>query len=91
MIPERRGYKTVGLRLGGHRRLKLFTSRRVANAAREVTEKLDTLYYGVRLGMLLEAVYERGKIEGRGEVFRKLDGLKATVRHRLPGRPARSN
>ena len=88
-MAKKRGFRTVTLQLTRKKRLKLFTSERVANAAEEVGGKLETLYFFTRLGQVLEAVYERGKIEGRGEVFHSVDSLKGSIRHRLPGRPRR--
>ncbi len=61
-MAKKRGYKTVTLRLSKRKRLKLYTSERAVNAAYEVLEKLETLYYGTRLGQVLEAVRRRGQI-----------------------------
>jgi len=89
-MAKKRGYKTVTLRLSKRKRLKLYTSERAVNAAYEVLEKLETLYYGTRLGQVLEAVRRRGQIEGRAQVIEKLDGVKKSLLHRLPGRPRKS-
>lgn len=90
-MAKKRGYRTVTLTLVKKKRkqLKLFTSEQVPNAAHEVLDKLETLFYGVRLGMVLQSVYERGLTEGRGQVFQQFDALKGSLPHRLPGRPRR--
>ena len=89
-MAKKRGYKTVTLQLSKKKRLKLYTSERVVNAAHEVLEKLETLYYGIRFGQVLEAVRKRGQIEGRAQVIEKLDGVKKSLSHRLPGRPRKT-
>jgi hypothetical protein len=86
-VAKKRGYRTVSLQLTRKKRLKLYTSERVANAAHEVLDKLDTLYHGTRLAQVLEEVLKRGRREGRAEVFGKLDAAKKSLPYRLPGRP----
>lgn len=88
-MAKKRGYKSVTLHLSKKRKIKLYTSNNVAKAYHEVLEKLETLYYGARLGLVFDAVRERGRRDGRAEVFEKLDALKQRLPHRLPGRPRR--
>lgn len=48
-----------------------------------------TVYHGVRLSQVMEAVYEPGRRDGRGEVFAATDELKKSkdLPHRKVGRP----
>jgi hypothetical protein len=52
-----------------------------------------TLYEGVRLASVLEAVYSQGKKDGAREAFDALDQgvaqVKKAIPHKRPGRPAR--
>ena len=89
-MAKKRGYRTVTLQMAKkNKKLKLYTSERVSNAAQEIAEKLETLYYFARLGQVLEAVHEHGRKEGRREVFVRMDALKGDLPHALPGRPRR--
>ena len=83
----KKGYRTVTLELPKKKKLKLYTSERIANAAKEVLERLDTLYYATRFGQVIEAAFEHGRKQGVREVFEQLDALKGTIPHKLPGRP----
>jgi len=51
----------------------------VSKALDEVTEDM-TLYHGVRLGQVIEAVYKQGQ----------KDGAKKAVPHRNPGQPKKN-
>lgn len=64
----------------------VYASPRVADALREVVEDM-TLYKGVRLGQVLEAVFETGKKKGREEVFIEIDDVKKQLPFRPPGQP----
>lgn len=68
----------------------VYASPRISKALEEVTKDL-TLYHGVRLTQVLEAVYAQGLKDGaRGafaEIDDKLKEVKAAVPHRNPGKP----
>lgn len=58
----------------------------VAHALRAVSEDMD-IYRGVKLGQLLEFVYDQGKKDGARFVFDSVDELKKVIPHRNPGQP----
>lgn len=70
--------------------LNVYANAKVARALEEVTEDM-TVYHGVRLAEVLEAVHEQGVRDGRREVFEHIDEVKNTpeLKHRNPGRPAK--
>ena len=59
---------------------------RIAQALEEVTVDL-TLYKGVRLGELLQAVYEQGKKDGARQVKDSFDHMMKQIPHKNPGQP----
>ena len=91
----KRGYRTVTLDLPKRRKkkrhLKLYTSPKVHAAAERVLERLqegdNALFYVTKLGQVVEAVLERGRVEGRAEIIAEQDAIKKRVAYRLPGRP----
>jgi hypothetical protein len=58
----------------------------VARALHEVTEDMD-LYKGVRLSVLLEAVYLQGKKDGARGVEDSFLKMMKTIPHKNPGQP----
>ena len=64
----------------------LYAGTKVRSALDEITRDM-TLYHGVRLAEVIEAVYEQGQKEGRKEIIEKMDGIKTTVNYLPPGRP----
>jgi hypothetical protein len=46
-----------------------------------------TLYHGVRLREVMEAIYEQGLKDGRKEIIEKVEGIKIGVNYLPPGRP----
>jgi hypothetical protein len=88
---KRRGYRTVHLDLP-KRAVPVYTSARTADALEEILEDA-TLYEGVRLVQVLDAVYEQGRKDGARATFEALDegvaAAKRAIRHRPPGRPRR--
>jgi len=69
-----------------NRTIRVYAGRRVAEALSELTERM-TIYHGVKLSQILDAVYVQGKKDGAREVFDQLDGLKRAIPHRNPGHP----
>jgi len=59
---------------------------RIVQALREVTVDL-TLYKGVRLGELLQAVYEQGKKDGARRVKDSFGHMMKQIPHKNPGQP----
>lgn len=74
----------------GSKDVAIYATPRVAKALEEVTENM-TLYNGVRLAQVMEAMYEQGKKDGAREAFSELDDklkeVKQAIPHRNPGKP----
>jgi hypothetical protein len=72
-------------------KVRVYAGVRVGRALDEVTEEM-TLYQGVRLSQVLEAVYEQGRRDGRREVFDALGEVQGRkeLAHRTPGRPRKA-
>ena len=74
----------------GSKEVAVYATPRVANALDEITEDM-TLYHGVRLAQVMEAMYEQGKKDGAREAFSELDDklkeVKQAIPHRNPGKP----
>jgi hypothetical protein len=70
--------------------IKIYANARVADALEQLTAEM-TLYHGVKLGQVIDAVYQQGVRDGRREVFERLERLESDpgLRHRNPGRPRR--
>lgn len=83
-------YSITRVPLKGKNVAKVYASPKVAEALREVSEDM-TLYKGVRLSEVLDAVYTQGKKDGARETFdgldRSLADVKKAIPHRTPGRP----
>jgi hypothetical protein len=84
-----RGYRTIRLELR-KTVASVYTSPRTAAALKELVDNM-TLYEGVRMTQILEAVYLQGKKDGAREAFehvdRSLASIKREVPHQRPGRP----
>ena len=59
---------------------------RVAQALHEVTVDMD-LYSGVRLGELLQALYEQGRKDGARQVKESFYQMMKQIPHMNPGQP----
>lgn len=74
----------------GTKKVAVYASPRVAHAMKELTQEM-TLYQGVRLTQILDAVYEQGNKDGARKAFDQIHaGVKAAekaVPHRNPGKP----
>ncbi|WP_133118092.1 hypothetical protein [Burkholderia ubonensis] len=74
----------------GDKNVPVYASPRVAKAMEEITEDM-TLYHGVRLSQVLEAVYTQGQKDGARNAIETLENkvaeIKNTVPHRNPGQP----
>jgi hypothetical protein len=89
-----RGYRTIKIELPKRgESAAVYTSARVADALREITADVS-LYHGVRLVQVMEAVYLQGKKDGAREAFEEMDrgmaAVKVLVPHGRPGRPRRT-
>lgn len=64
----------------------VYFGKHVAEALHEVTVDM-TLYKGVRLGQLLQAVYDQGSKDGARNVKESFDKMMKAIPHRNPGKP----
>lgn len=53
----------------------------------EIVSKDMTLYAGVRLTQLMEAIYEQGKKDGRRHAVETIHAASETLSYRNPGQP----
>lgn len=80
-----RGYRTIRMPVKNER-VAVYTSPRAADALEEIVAKAS-LYEGVRLTQVMEAVYLQGKKDGAKAVFDRLDEVRRAIPHQRPGRP----
>jgi hypothetical protein len=82
--------RTTKIRLYSGAEVTVYAGAKVQAALKDVTDDL-TLYKGVRLAQLLEAIYVQGKKDGARDAFeeisRGIGEAQARVPHRPPGRP----
>jgi hypothetical protein len=73
--------------------IKVYASSKVSDALKDISDEM-TLYQGVRLTQVLEAVYAQGRKDGANAAFEALDGrlseAKKSIPHKNPGRPRKS-
>jgi hypothetical protein len=93
-MPAQKGLQKLAVNADGEK-ITVYTGARVKAAFKEVYDKCDDLYHGVRLMQVIQAFYEQGKKDGRREMIEKMDALKIGVRYLPPGprkkRPKKSN
>lgn len=72
------------------RDIAVYAGVKVGRALEEITKEM-TLFHGVKLAQVLEAVYEQGLKDGRGEVMKALDAVQndKALKWRNPGRIAK--
>ncbi len=77
----------------GTKEVAVYATPKVAKALEEVTEDM-TLYHGVRLAQVMEAVYLQGQKDGARNAIGTLEQAfaeaKEGVPHRNPGKPPKS-
>lgn len=85
-----KGYRTIKLELSTKTTASVYTSPRIAGALKDMYDK-SSVYEGVKLLQILEAVYVQGRKDGARAVFEGLDArvseVKRLVPHQRPGRP----
>jgi hypothetical protein len=84
-MPSRPRYQKIDLGLPS-REVTLYVGSKIRSALEELTHDM-TLYHGVRLREVMEAVYEQGLKDGRKEIIEKVEGIKIGVNYLPPGRP----
>ncbi|HWR35884.1 MAG TPA: hypothetical protein VN622_08465 [Clostridia bacterium] len=73
-----------------NRQLALYTGAKVQHALQEVTMNMD-VYQGVRLGEVLEAVYQQGLKDGRREIIEQFEqNITKKVKYLPPGQPRKN-
>lgn len=74
----------------GSQEVAVYASPRVSKALEDITKDM-TLYHGVHLAQVLEAVYAQGLKDGARGTFAEIDNkikeAKGTISHRNPGKP----
>jgi hypothetical protein len=79
-------YKKLDLNLH-NRTLTLYAGQKVRSAIIEVTTGMN-IYKGVRLGQVMDAVYEQGLKDGRKEIIEQFEGkIRDKTNYLPPGRP----
>ena len=74
----------------GDKEVSVYASPKVSKALDEITNDMS-LYHGVRLAQVMEALYEHGKKDGArnaiGTLEKAIAEAKEDVPHRNPGKP----
>ena len=74
----------------GDKEVSVYASPKVSKALDEITNDMS-LYHGVRLAQVMEALYEQGKKDGARNAISTLENAiaeaKEDVPHRNPGKP----
>ena len=82
-------YIRTDIQLVGHK-IPVYASPRLAETFREVAYDM-TMYKGVKLFQLLEAIYDQGRKDGARSAFDAVDaavgGAKRQIPYRNPGQP----
>lgn len=77
----------------GTQEVAVYATPKIAKALGEVTEDM-TLYHGVRLAQVMEAIYLQGQKDGArnaiGTLEQALSEAKEGVPHRNPGKPPKA-
>ncbi len=85
----KRGFKAVKLRLV-NTDLTLYAGSRLTAAVQDIVNKAS-LYEGVKLAQIMEAVYLQGQKDGARLAFEQIDQnvalAKRSVPHKRPGQP----
>ncbi|MFH0953062.1 MAG: hypothetical protein V1873_01900 [Verrucomicrobiota bacterium] len=85
----KRGFKTVKVALATTE-LTLYAGRRLVQAVEDIVRNAS-LYEGVKLAQIMQAVYIQGRKDGARQAFEQLDQgfsqVKRLVPHNRPGRP----
>lgn len=84
-----RGFRTIQVVMQ-NTQANVYTSPRVADALEDILAKA-TVYDGVKIAQILEAVYKQGEKDGARKAFEELDrglaSVKKQIAHKNPGRP----
>jgi hypothetical protein len=83
-------YSLTAIPVKGDKTVKVYASPKVGEALRDIVTEMS-LYDGVKLTQIIEAVYTQGKKDGARETFDRLDKgvaeMRKAISHRNPGRP----
>lgn len=90
MAKKRARYKKINVPLNSAGNVAVYASPKVSDALSELIDDMS-VYKGVRLSQVLEAVYEQGKKDGAADAFGRIEGAveaaQKAIPHRRPGRP----
>ncbi len=91
MATANRGPRKHDIQLPKLGSVAVYAGVKVGDALEELMSDM-TLYKGVRLSQVLEAVYEQGRKDGRAEVFGALEEVRRRkdLAHQNPGRPRKA-
>ena len=85
-----RGYRTVRLPVkASSSEVAIRMSPRRADVLEKIVGEMS-LFDGVKLLDVMEAVYDQGHKDGARAVFEKVDSAKKEIPHRPPGRPPKN-
>jgi len=87
-LPKTPRYQKLSVDLPS-RSLTLYAGSKVRSALKEVTTDMN-LYHGVRLGQVLEAVYEQGMKDGRKDIIEQMEAIRNKAKYLPPGRPQKA-
>lgn len=66
--------------------IAVYAGKRVSEALNELTSNM-TIYHGVKLSQILDAVYTQGKKDGARAVSESFQKMMKEIPHRNPGHP----
>ena len=85
----KRGFKSVKIKLA-NTELTLYAGSKLTGAVEDIVNKAS-LYEGVKLAQIMEAVYVQGQKDGARRAFEQIDQrvaeAKQVVPHKRPGQP----
>lgn len=84
-MAAKKGFKKLSVDLTGGT-ISLYVGSKVRVALEEITTDM-TLYHGVRLAEVMQAVYNQGQKDGRREVVEEFERIRANLNYLPPGQP----
>jgi hypothetical protein len=66
--------------------ITIYSGKKTADALEEVSRNMD-IYHGVRLSLIIDAVYKQGKTDGARDAYEAIQDAMAKVPYRNPGKP----
>jgi hypothetical protein len=66
--------------------ITIYSGEKIADALEEVSRNMD-IYHGVRLSVIIEAVYKQGKTDGARDAYEAIQDAMEKIPYRNPGKP----